>query len=66
MTLIEAVNTPRDGTAKVRSLKKTAVDFIKVNDSVPEEIYFAIAAEAKRQRISFVGHVPPWTGAARA
>ena len=66
MKLIEAVNTPRDGTAKVRSLKQAGVDFIKVNDSVPENIYLAIAAEAKRQRISFVGHVAPWIGAAPA
>ena len=66
MTLIEAVNTPRDGTAKVRSLKQAGIDFIKVNDSVPEEMYLAIAAQVKRQRISFVGHVPPWIGAARA
>ncbi len=66
MKLIQAVNNPEDGKARVRSLKQAGVDFIKVNDSLPENIYAAIAAEAKREHISFVGHVPPSIGATKA
>lgn len=66
MKLIQAVNSPENGKASVRSLKKAGVDFIKVNDSLPEDTYTAIALEAQKQHISFAGHVPPWIGAAQA
>src|SRR5581483_1964846 len=32
--------------------------FIKVYDGIPRDAYFAIADEAKKQGIPFVGHVP--------
>ena len=66
MKLIQAVNSPENGKISVRSLKEAGVDFIKVNDSLPENTYVAIAGEAKREHIPFVGHVPPWIGATRA
>jgi imidazolonepropionase-like amidohydrolase len=66
MKLIQGVNNAENGKAAVRSLRHAGVDFIKVNDSLPEDTYLAIAAEAKREHIFFVGHVPPSIGATRA
>ena len=54
------------GRAAVPSPKNAGVDFIKVNDSLPENTYLAIVAEARREHIFFVGHVPPSIGATRA
>jgi Amidohydrolase family len=42
----------------VDSLKNVGYDFIKVYSYLPREIYFAIAAESKKQNIPFEGHVP--------
>jgi imidazolonepropionase-like amidohydrolase len=39
-------------------LKQAGADFIKVQSPVPRDAYFAIADEARRQGLSFVGHVP--------
>jgi hypothetical protein len=66
MKLIQAVDSPESGKMSVRSLRQAGVDFIKVNDSLPKNTYLAIVAEAKREGISFVGHVPPSIGATRA
>ena len=52
------VHNAAEGREAVDSLKKDGADFIKVYDGVPRDAYFAIAAEAKRQRIPFAGHVP--------
>jgi len=42
----------------VQSLKQRGVDFIKVQSNLSRDAYFAIAEAAKKQNISFVGHVP--------
>ncbi len=42
----------------VDSLKNAGYDFIKVYSALPRDIYFAIAAESKKQNIPFEGHVP--------
>jgi len=42
----------------VVDLKKSGVDFIKVYTALPKDLYFAIADEAKKQGLPFVGHVP--------
>ena len=47
-------------------LKKAGVDFIKVQSPVPRDAYFAIAEEAKRQGLPFVGHVPELISAVEA
>jgi imidazolonepropionase-like amidohydrolase len=44
----------------VRLLKQAGVDAIKLHRVLPREAYFALADEAKKQSIPFVGHVPPW------
>lgn len=52
------VNNPTEGREAVASLKKRGVDFIKVYHFLPRDSYFAIADEAKKQRIPFAGHIP--------
>lgn len=43
----------------VTMLKAKGVDFIKVQDAIPHDIYVAVAEEARNNHISFVGHIPP-------
>jgi hypothetical protein len=42
----------------VDDLKQRGADFIKLQSLIPRDAVFAIADEAKKQGISFVGHVP--------
>jgi hypothetical protein len=53
-----AIRTPAQARMWVGRLKQQQVDFIKVQSVIPRDAYFAVADEAKKQRISFVGHVP--------
>ena len=52
------VANPDEGRKAVQSLKQRGVDFIKVYHFLSRDSYFAIADEAKKQRIPFAGHVP--------
>ncbi|HEX9128782.1 MAG TPA: amidohydrolase family protein [Gemmatimonadaceae bacterium] len=60
------VHTADEARDAVRQLKAGGVDFIKVYSSLPKELYFAVASEAKKEGISFVGHVPYPVTAAEA
>src|SRR3984885_9856031 len=42
----------------VDKVKEDGADFVKVYQFLPRDLYFAIADEAKKQRIPFAGHVP--------
>jgi imidazolonepropionase-like amidohydrolase len=53
-----AVTSPADAIAAVDSLKKQGVDFIKVQSVISREAYLAAAAEAHKQGLPIVGHVP--------
>jgi hypothetical protein len=53
-----AVTTPESAVAAVDSLKAQGVDFIKVQSEVSDAAYHAAAAEAHKQGLPFVGHVP--------
>src|SRR2546427_533037 len=66
MPLFISVNNRAEARQAVISLKGHGVNFIKVQDALPRDLYFVIAAEAKRQRIPFAGHVPPSISAAEA
>lgn len=46
------------GEAEVDTLKAKGADFVKVYDALSRESYFAIAAESKKVRLPFAGHVP--------
>ncbi|HEY4358741.1 MAG TPA: amidohydrolase family protein [Acidobacteriaceae bacterium] len=52
------IHTQEEGRHAVDMLKGRGVDFIKVQSGIPREAYFAIADEAKKDRIEFEGHVP--------
>jgi imidazolonepropionase-like amidohydrolase len=52
------VQNAAEATAAVDQLKREGVDFIKVQSRLLPEPYYAIAREAKKQEIRFVGHVP--------
>src|SRR5579863_8556969 len=52
------VATPAEARKAVDDLKQGGVDFIKVQSYIPRDAYFAVADEAKKLGITFVGHVP--------
>jgi Amidohydrolase family len=66
MSLFVSVNNEAEARQTVISLKGRGVNFIKVQDALPRDLYFAVADEARRQRIPFAGHVPPSISAAEA
>jgi imidazolonepropionase-like amidohydrolase len=55
-----AITNSVEARVAVRLLKQAGVDAIKVHSALPRDAYFAVADEAKKQSIRFVGHVPPW------
>jgi len=52
------VTTPYSAIAAVDSLKAQGVDFIKVQSVISHDAYLAAAAEAHKQGLPIVGHVP--------
>ncbi|HKC70956.1 MAG TPA: amidohydrolase family protein [Terriglobales bacterium] len=52
------VTTPASAVAAVDSLKAEGVDFIKVQSVISHDAYLAAAAEAHKQGLPIVGHVP--------
>lgn len=50
------VATPDQARRTVDSLRTAGVDFIKFRDFLPRDVYFAVAAEARRLGLPFVGH----------
>jgi imidazolonepropionase-like amidohydrolase len=52
------VTTPASAIAAVDLLKTQGVDFIKVQSVISHDAYLAAAAEAKKQGLPIVGHVP--------
>jgi imidazolonepropionase-like amidohydrolase len=61
-----AIATPEDGRRAVDDLKRRGADFIKLQSLIPREAVFAIADEARKQGIPFVGHVPDAVRASEA
>jgi hypothetical protein len=52
------VTNAQEAREAVRDLKKRRVDFIKVHNNTPRDVFFAIADEAPKLGLSFAGHVP--------
>jgi tetratricopeptide (TPR) repeat protein len=42
----------------VRKIKESGFDFVKIYNSIPRDAYYALADEAAKQGLPFVGHVP--------
>jgi imidazolonepropionase-like amidohydrolase len=61
-----AVGSEEEAREAVDMLHKDGVDFIKVYSRLPRVAYFAVAAEAKKDGLSFVGHVPIYLSASEA
>ncbi len=53
-----AITTPESAVAAVDALKAQGVDFIKVQSVISHDAYLAAAAEAHKQGLPIVGHVP--------
>lgn len=52
------VTNAEEARATVERIKRTGFDFVKVYSRLTREAYFAIAEAAKREGLSFEGHVP--------
>jgi imidazolonepropionase-like amidohydrolase len=52
------ITTPESAVAAVDSLKQQGADFIKVQSVISHDAYLAAAAEAHKQNLPIVGHVP--------
>jgi imidazolonepropionase-like amidohydrolase len=57
-----AITTPASAVAAVDSLKTQGVDFIKVQSVISHDAYLSAAAEAHKQGLPIVGHVPDKVG----
>jgi hypothetical protein len=66
MPLLISIETTAQAASTVDMLRTRAVDFIKVQDALPRDIYFAIAAAAQRNRLPLAGHIPPTVTAIEA
>jgi imidazolonepropionase-like amidohydrolase len=55
-----------EGRKAVTDVKKWGADFVKVYSLLPREAYFAITDEARRQGLTFAGHVPSSVSSAEA
>jgi hypothetical protein len=53
------VTNSDSAAAKVDSLQRAGADFIKVHDFLTREVFFAVAAEARRLRLPLAGHLRP-------
>jgi len=53
-----AITTPASAVAAVDALKTQGVDFIKIQSVISRDAYLAAAAEAHKQGLPIVGHVP--------
>ena len=61
-----AISNEAESRQAVISTKQHGYDFVKVYSLLPRKAYFAIADEAKKQRIPFAGHVPQSVSVAEA
>jgi len=52
------VTNTEEARLAVRELKRLGVDFIKVHDHTPREVFFAAVAEASQVGLTVSGHVP--------
>lgn len=60
------VNRPSEADAVVAETEAAGADFIKVHDAIPQDVYRAVAAAARRRNVRFAGHVPPTVRAGEA
>jgi imidazolonepropionase-like amidohydrolase len=61
-----AAATADEGRQAVERTRAEGYDFVKVYNSVPREVFLAMAEEARKQNIPVAGHVPNAVGAGEA
>lgn len=61
-----SVGTPEDARIAVQALSALGVDFLKVYNSLPHDVYLAAADEARRIGTIIAGHVPEAVSPAEA
>ncbi len=66
MSTVISCPSPEQGRHAVQELKRAGADFIKVYEGLDRDTYTAIATEAQRSGLAFVGHVPASIDAAEA
>lgn len=59
MPVFISVKDAAAARAAVDMLHHRGVDFIKVQDAIPHDIYTAVARQARLDHIPFAGHIPP-------
>jgi hypothetical protein len=59
MPLLVSIDTKAQAASTVDMLQRRGVDFIKVQDALPRDIYLAVAEAARRTRLPLAGHIPP-------
>lgn len=59
MPVFISAKDPSAARQTVDLLHSRGVDFIKVQDAIPHDIYLAVAEEAHKDGLPFVGHIPP-------
>jgi len=64
--LLISIPTTTEAATTVAMLQQRGVDFIKVQDALPRDIYLSIAEAARRSRIPLAGHIPPTVTATEA
>jgi hypothetical protein len=52
------VRKPDDARRTVDEIKADGADFVKIYNDISRDAYFALADEARKQNIPFVGHLP--------
>lgn len=58
-TVFISVKDAAEARQTVDMLHTSGVDFIKVQDAIPHDIYLAVANQAHKDGLTFVGHIPP-------
>jgi len=59
MPVFISVKDASAARSTVNMLQRRGLDFIKVQDAIPHDIYIAAANQARLDHIPFVGHIPP-------
>lgn len=52
------IRKPDDARRTVDEIKADGAGFVKIYNDIPRDTYFALAEEARKQDIPFVGHLP--------
>lgn len=59
MPVFISVKDPSAARQTVDMLRSNGVDFIKIQDAIPHDIYLAVAEQSRKDGLPFVGHIPP-------